>query len=173
MLECDYTGIDYETLKNEDRFERYKYLSKLEKLISAKKNDCFVLQISGQYGSGKTFFVNLLDKYLKEQGYKTLYYNAWEHDYAQDAFVSFCSMFVSHFDASTPDKDGFKAATTQFTFTERINCFRRLKNLYKTCFMYLADPANNTSKINRAVIKAVLQQLPFAYEQKSTNTLVC
>lgn len=70
-------------------------------------------------------------------------------------------------------KDGFKAATTQFTFTERINCFRRLKNLYKTCFVYLVDPANNTGKINRAVIKAVLQQLPFAYEQKSTNTLVC
>ena len=111
MIERDYTGIDYETLEKEDKFGRCEYLTKLGNLINTKKDDCFVLQISGQYGSGKTFFVNLLDKYLKEQGYKTLYYNAWEHDYAQDAFISFCSMFVSHFDASTPDKDGFKAAS--------------------------------------------------------------
>ena len=111
MIERDYNEIDYETLKKDDKFGRYKYLKNLENLITTKKDDCFVLQISGQYGSGKTFFINLLDKYLKDQGYETLYYNAWEHDYAQDAFVSFCSMFVSHFDDSTPDKEGFKAAT--------------------------------------------------------------
>lgn len=111
MIERDYNEIDYETLKKDDKFGRYKYLKNLENLITTKKDDCFVLQISGQYGSGKTFFINLLDKYLKNQGYETLYYNAWEHDYAQDAFVSFCSMFVSHFDDSTPDKEGFKVAT--------------------------------------------------------------
>lgn len=110
MLEKNYSCMDFDTLKDSDKFERYKYLSPLTNLISSKKDDCFVLQISGQYGSGKTFFVNLLSKYLSIQGYSTLYYNAWEHDYAQDAFVSFCTTFIHHFKTS-PNTEGFKEAT--------------------------------------------------------------
>lgn len=118
MIDYDYSKDTYDTLKNNDTFERYKYIPSLEKIILSQKDNCFVLQVSGQYGSGKTFFINLLNKYLLEQGYQTLYYNAWENDYAQDAFVSFCSMFVNQFDVS-PNKNGFKEASKKL-FTNNI-----------------------------------------------------
>ena len=110
MIDPEYENISFEDLKEEDKFERYKYISTLGKLILSKKDDSFVLQISGQYGSGKTFFVNLLRKYIEAKGGKTLYYNAWQHDYSQDAFISFCCTFIQHFEIS-PDSKGFKAAT--------------------------------------------------------------
>lgn len=109
MIERNYDVLSLDDLKHEDKFERYKYLSSIEKLIFSEKDDNFVLQISGQFGSGKTFFVNLLKKHLEQKGYKTLYYNAWQHDYAQDAFISFCSIFIRHFETS-PNSAGFKAA---------------------------------------------------------------
>ncbi len=132
MIDRDYGNMTLEDLKKEDKFERSKYIPALKEMIISNSENCFVLQISGQYGSGKTFFVNLLNKELAQK-HDTLYYNAWKHDYAQDAFISFCSIFINHFETS-PSKTGFKEATKKLFMNNIPNmltyCFKEIFNKY-------------------------------------------
>jgi predicted KAP-like P-loop ATPase len=47
-----------------------------------------VLCINSPWGNGKTTFIKMWREYLKQDGFKTLYFNAWENDYSEDALVS-------------------------------------------------------------------------------------
>lgn len=39
-------------------------------------------------GTGKTTFVKMWRQQLEDQEFKTLYFNAWENDYADDVLVA-------------------------------------------------------------------------------------
>lgn len=54
-------------------------------------NDGFVLAIDNEWGSGKTTFVKMWKKYLDNNEFKTLYFNAWENDFEQDILVTLIS----------------------------------------------------------------------------------
>ena len=49
----------------------------------------FVLTINSSWGTGKTTFLRMWDKKLKNQGYKCFIYNAWQNDFVDDPFISF------------------------------------------------------------------------------------
>lgn len=65
---------------------RQKYAEILEKVVSLYSNGC-VLAINGEWGTGKTTFVRMWQKYLENKGYKTLYFNVWKHDFISDPLV--------------------------------------------------------------------------------------
>ena len=54
-------------------------------------NDGFVLAIDNEWGTGKTTFVKMWKKYLDNNEFKTLYFNAWENDFEQDILVTLIS----------------------------------------------------------------------------------
>ncbi|TRX72690.1 P-loop NTPase fold protein [Carboxylicivirga sp. M1479] len=54
-------------------------------------SDGFVLAIDNKWGTGKTTFVKMWEQYLDNEGFKTLYFNAWENDFEQDILVSLIS----------------------------------------------------------------------------------
>lgn len=147
MLNRNYNELTYEELKEEDKFERHKYIPRLVEQIESKKEDCFVMQISGQYGSGKTFFANLLRKYLEGKGVNTLYYNAWENDYANNPFISFCNIFIQKFKVDTPDKDGFKTAALNLLKNNTVPLFFfALKQIIGIDFTKYAETIATTAK---------------------------
>lgn len=56
--------------------------------IISSYREGFVLSINGQWGSGKTTFVKMWEQQLKNNDYKTLYFNAWENDLLTDPSVA-------------------------------------------------------------------------------------
>ncbi|AMS27662.1 NTPase [Bacteroidetes bacterium UKL13-3] len=49
----------------------------------------FVLAINNKWGTGKTTFVKMWEQTLKNSGYKTIYFNAWENDFEDNPLTAF------------------------------------------------------------------------------------
>jgi len=61
-------------------------------ILPSKNNTPFVMSVNADWGYGKTTFVKLWEAYLKQENYKTIYFNAWENDFSDSSIVPF---FVS------------------------------------------------------------------------------
>ena len=87
------------TFAGYDKLDREKFADFLLHLMDERDNyrrdpddsGAYCIAIDGEYGSGKTRFLQMFQSYLKDKrsGYSILYYNAWEHDIFQDALSSF------------------------------------------------------------------------------------
>ncbi|MDO8939154.1 MAG: P-loop NTPase fold protein [Methylicorpusculum sp.] len=51
-------------------------------------NQPLVICIDAPWGQGKTTFLLMWEQYLKDQNIPTIYFNAWENDFTDDALVS-------------------------------------------------------------------------------------
>lgn len=58
----------------------------LETIVSTYKEGG-VLALNGKWGTGKTTFVRMWQKYLKQKNITTLYFNAWESDFIIDPLI--------------------------------------------------------------------------------------
>ncbi|KAA5827517.1 hypothetical protein FPF71_01355 [Algibacter amylolyticus] len=81
--------------KTEDPFancklERKPYAQILTQIVS-NYADGFVLAINNPWGEGKSTFVKMWQQQLCNEGYTTLYYNAWENDFEKDVLVALIS----------------------------------------------------------------------------------
>lgn len=56
-------------------------------------SDGFVLAINNEWGAGKTTFVKMWEQQLKNEGFKTIYFNAWENDFDSNPLVAIISEF--------------------------------------------------------------------------------
>ncbi len=65
---------------------REEYGKKLEDIMECASNGC-VMALNGAWGTGKTTFVRMWKQYLEKDGFKTLYLNAWETDFASEPLV--------------------------------------------------------------------------------------
>ena len=73
-----------------------------------------VLSLNGQWGSGKTTFVKMWEKQLKNDGYRTVYFNAWKYDYTDNPLVA----LVSQLEQISKDKGG--------VFDNVVGCFGKI-----------------------------------------------
>lgn len=64
-------------------------------------SESFVLAINGKWGSGKTTFVKMWQKELENDGYRTIYFNAWEMDFVEDPLIG----IIGEFKKMTTTKD--------------------------------------------------------------------
>lgn len=53
--------------------------------------DGFVLAINNEWGTGKTTFVKMWQQQLKNDGFQTIYFNAWENDFDSNSLVALMS----------------------------------------------------------------------------------
>ncbi|MDN3204577.1 KAP family P-loop NTPase fold protein [Algoriphagus sediminis] len=86
------------------KLDREKYAKVLTQIIE-NYSDGFVLAINNKWGEGKTTFIKMWQKYLAlpENGYKVIYFNAWEHDFGQDPMAAILSEIKS-LDIGNEDK---------------------------------------------------------------------
>lgn len=53
--------------------------------------DGFVLAINNEWGTGKTTFVKMWQQQLKNEGFQTVYFNAWENDFDNNPLIALMS----------------------------------------------------------------------------------
>ena len=71
----------------DDALKRSDVAEKLTKLISGQ-SDPFVISLHGHWGTGKTFLLKRWQKQLEKDGFRAIYFNAWEDDFCDDPFVA-------------------------------------------------------------------------------------
>ena len=76
------------------KLNRESYASILTKVV-AGLNEGGVLSICGEWGTGKTTFVKMWEQQLKNNGFQTLYFNVWEHDFISDPLIGIITQFRS------------------------------------------------------------------------------
>lgn len=57
----------------------------------------FVISIHGEWGTGKTFMLKRWQKDLENQGFKAIYFNAWEDDFCDDPLLAILGQLAGHF----------------------------------------------------------------------------
>ncbi len=72
------------------KLEREPYARVLTEIVNAYA-DGFVLAINNEWGTGKTTFVKMWQQQLKNEGFKTIYFNAWENDFDSNPLVALMS----------------------------------------------------------------------------------
>ena len=71
----------------DDALERSKVANALTNLVLGQK-DPLVISLDGYWGTGKTFLLKRWQVELEDQGFKSIYFNAWEDDFCDDPLVA-------------------------------------------------------------------------------------
>lgn len=69
------------------KLNRQKYSSILTNIINSYPYG-FVLALNNKWGTGKTTFVKMWKQDLKNNGFQTLYFNAWENDFENNPLTA-------------------------------------------------------------------------------------
>lgn len=78
-------------LKLENLFvDRKNFITGFPRILESI-NSFASIQIKASWGQGKSTFLEVLSKYLEDNDYCVLHYNAWENDYELDPFISLLS----------------------------------------------------------------------------------
>jgi hypothetical protein len=88
LRKADEYQVDETDPWKNDKLDRKKIADYLTPVI-ASVTQPFTISIHSPYGTGKTSFVKSWQADLRKQGYKTVYFNAWETDFSHDAFFAF------------------------------------------------------------------------------------
>lgn len=79
-------NIDQSNPFANDLLNREDFADKLTNIIIANKDE-LVIALDGQWGEGKTTFINMWQVKLESDGFPCIYIDAFKIDYTEDAFV--------------------------------------------------------------------------------------
>lgn len=88
----------------EDLLDRQQYASVLTNIVTNTK-DGFTLAVTANWGYGKTTFVKMWEASLQNEGYKTIYFNAWESDFVADPMMALIDGLRSGFEEQDLPKE--------------------------------------------------------------------
>lgn len=83
-----------------DLLERTKPAAALRTLVEAFSEGC-VMGLNGKWGSGKTTFLCMWERYMENLEYKVIHFNSWENDNVEDPLIA----LVAEFQKLTNSKD--------------------------------------------------------------------
>ncbi len=95
-------GEDEGFSAEKDIFGRAALGAGLTNLMSSL-SDPTVLALDGQWGSGKTTFLKMWAGELRKLGFPVVYLDAFQHDYAEDAFTALASEIISLAKSKRPE----------------------------------------------------------------------
>lgn len=84
---CQPIEIDADNPFKNDALGRKENIENLTQFITSFEQS-IVLCIDGGWGQGKTTFIKMWQQYLKKRNITTIYFNAWENDYTEDALIA-------------------------------------------------------------------------------------
>ena len=85
-----------EPFKN-DVLDRANYAQALTNLI-VNSDDSLVISVNAPWGEGKTTFAKMWSASLKNNGVHSIYFDAFEHDFLEDAFIPIVSEITAYFE---------------------------------------------------------------------------
>ena len=80
----------------DDMLNRQEIANRLTNLIATQVPPLTV-SLHGQWGTGKTFLLKRWQKDLEIQGFKAIYFNAWEDDFCDDPLLAFLGQLANYF----------------------------------------------------------------------------
>ena len=86
----------------DDVLDREQLAARLTNLIQ-NQSAPFTFSIHGNWGTGKTFLLKRWQKDLEAQGFKSIYFNAWEDDFCDDPLLAILGQMSEYF-----KEDGLK-----------------------------------------------------------------
>jgi len=96
-----------------DLFSRKQFGDSLSSLLAAAE-ESVVLCIDAAWGEGKTTFARMWIADMERQGIHCIYFDAYEHDYSDDPFVSFCAEIISLAETAFGDDDAIQTLKEDF-----------------------------------------------------------
>jgi hypothetical protein len=93
-----------------DKLNRAPLIENLTKLIT-DLNQPFVISINSPWGTGKTVFIKMWEQYLKNNNFVTLYFNAWENDFANEPLISLIGEIKGQLAKDQKDNSDLKKCT--------------------------------------------------------------
>ena len=87
LMRFDNKEIDKKKPWGDDVLERKKFADVLTGRIKSGVSP-YTISVSGGWGTGKTFMLQRWRQQLENDGYKAIYYNAWEDDFCVNPLVS-------------------------------------------------------------------------------------
>ena len=87
LSKCQPIEIDADNPFKNDALGREENIENLTQFITSFEQS-IVLCIDGGWGQGKTTFIKMWQQYLKNLHIPTIYFNAWESDYTDDALIA-------------------------------------------------------------------------------------
>ena len=91
-----------------DKLNRLHTKEVLRNIVDIYGESGCVLALNGEWGSGKTTFVNMWKQFMTKEGYQTLYFNAWTSDYIEDPLIA----MMSELKEISPENKTFNKLTT-------------------------------------------------------------
>ena len=83
---CEFDIPPQKPYKN-DLLNRREFGENLTKIISQITSP-LTISVNGSWGTGKTVFLKMWNQSLKQAGFSTIYFSAWEDDYCDDALLA-------------------------------------------------------------------------------------
>ncbi|WP_432741004.1 P-loop NTPase fold protein [Methylobacter sp. G7] len=99
--------IDDSDIFKNDLLDRKSEIENLTSII-INVSDPLVLALDSPWGAGKTTFVRLWQAYLNSEGKQSIYFNAWETDYADDPLIVLVSELSKWVKEKGGDEPKFK-----------------------------------------------------------------
>ena len=98
-------AVDADRPWKDDLLNRHEIATRLTNLV-ANQEAPLTVSLHGQWGTGKTFMLRRWQKDLESEknGYRAIYFNAWEDDFCDDPLLAFIGQLSDHFKES-----GYKA----------------------------------------------------------------
>ena len=93
--------IDSDGFRN-DVLQRQQFGEDLLNLV-IRSTDELVISLDGKWGEGKTTFIKMWQGLLKEKGIPSIYIDAFQNDYTEDAFISIASAITWYLDQHTAE----------------------------------------------------------------------
>ena len=81
---------------SDDLLARQDIGTRLTNLVASQEAP-LTISLHGQWGTGKTFMLRRWQKDLENQGFKAIYFNAWEDDFCDDPFLAVIGQLSDYF----------------------------------------------------------------------------
>ncbi|WP_172562919.1 KAP family P-loop NTPase fold protein [Vibrio furnissii] len=107
-----------------DLFEREKFAEKLTNLIR-NVEDNLVISLDANWGEGKSTFIRMWRLHLKNQGIKTVCFDAFKNDYSNDPFLDIAGEVFSFTDTEFSENDEIISSKGQLK-SKAVNVGKRL-----------------------------------------------
>lgn len=86
-LKLDEPQVDSSSPWGDDLLGRRNIATLLTSLVATQEPP-LTISLNGHWGTGKTFLLKRWQKALENDGYKAIYFNAWEDDFSDDPLLS-------------------------------------------------------------------------------------